>query len=86
MGEEEPGRPWIDLAAIDVKGGEVERLTTYEELRRLPDVSADGKWLVFCSNRGGGPHETNLFLAQWKQARDDSVFGAARNTPRPHAS
>jgi len=61
-----PKGPDFDLAAIDVKGGEPERLTTYPGFDGFPMFSADGKWLVFCSNRGGGPHETNLFLAQWK--------------------
>ncbi len=61
-----PKGPDFDLAAIDAKGGEVERLTTYPGFDGFPMLSADGKWLVFCSNRGGGPHETNLFLAQWK--------------------
>jgi len=61
-----PKGPDFDLAAIDVKGGEPERLTTYPGFDGFPMFSPDGKWLVFCSNRGGGPHETNLFLAQWK--------------------
>jgi Tol biopolymer transport system component len=29
--------------------------------------NANGKWLVFESNRNGKqPHETNIFLAEWK--------------------
>lgn len=61
-----PKGPDFDLAAISVKGGEVERLTTYEGFDGFPMFSADGKWLAFCSNRGCGPHETSLYLAQWK--------------------
>jgi dipeptidyl aminopeptidase/acylaminoacyl peptidase len=57
----------FDLAAVPTQGGEAERLTTFVGFDGFPMFNADGKWLVFCSNRGGShARETNLFLAQWK--------------------
>ena len=45
----------------------LEKVTTYDQFDSFPVFSPDGKWLVFASNRGGSqPHETNLFLAQWR--------------------
>jgi Tol biopolymer transport system component len=57
----------FDLAVVSTQGGEVERLTHFVGFDGFPMFDASGKWLVFCSNRGGShPHETNLFLAEWK--------------------
>lgn len=57
----------FDLFAIDVDGKNLERITTYELFDSFPMFSPDGRWLAFASNRGGSqPHETNLFIAQWR--------------------
>jgi Tol biopolymer transport system component len=62
-----PGGRNFDLFAIDLDGKNLEPITTYEEFDSFPMFSPDGKWLVFASNRGGShPHETNLFLAEWR--------------------
>jgi len=57
----------FDLYAIDVDGKNLERITTYDQFDSFPVFSPDAKWLVFASNRGGTkPHETNLYLAEWR--------------------
>jgi len=43
------------------------RITTGNEIIEDVDVSADGRWLVFASNRGARARgDTNLFLAEWR--------------------
>jgi Tol biopolymer transport system component len=57
----------FDLYAIGVDGKNLEKLTTDAEFDAFPMFSPDGKWLAFASNRGGSkPHETNLFVAEWR--------------------
>ncbi len=62
----------FDIWACDLDGGNLERITTYDEgvagrtFDGFPMFSPDGQYLVFGSNRGGDVHETNVFLAKWR--------------------
>lgn len=57
----------FDLYAIGLDGTKLERITRCDLFDGFPVFSPDGKWLVFASNRGGShPHETNLYLAEWR--------------------
>jgi len=57
----------FDLWMLDKRGGAPERITFAPGFDGFPHVSPDGKWLVWASNRADpASHETNLFLARWK--------------------
>ena len=45
-----------DLLLTDVNGGNSQPLTGSSALNGLPSISADGRYIVFVSNRTGGPH------------------------------
>lgn len=55
------------LYRIGVDGQGLEQITFSDMFDAFPVFSADGRFLVFSSNRGGKDHETNLFLAEWKE-------------------
>jgi Tol biopolymer transport system component len=58
----------FDLYLINIDGTGMERITFNETFDGFPMFTHDGKKLVFASNRNGKlPHETNLFLAEWKE-------------------
>ena len=61
----ERGFPF-SLFMIKTDGTGLERLTASDTFDAFPMFSKDGRYLVFSSNRGGRNHETNLFLAEWK--------------------
>ncbi len=64
---ENPRSRNFDLYMIPVTGGEPVPVTRDSDFDGFPMFSPDGKWLVFCSNRGGKvAGETNIYLAQWK--------------------
>jgi TolB protein len=57
----------FDLYLINEDGTGLERITYAPDFDAFPMFSSDGKRLVWASNRNGkAPHETNLFLAEWK--------------------
>ena len=57
----------FDLWVVDKRGGDPERVTTSPGFDGFPHVSPDGKWVVWSSNRADpASHETNLFIARWK--------------------
>ncbi len=57
----------FDLWMIDKRGGEPERVTDSPGFDGFPHVSPDGRWIVWASNRADPEsHETNLFIARWK--------------------
>ena len=57
----------FDIFMINVDGTGLERITRTPEFDGFPMFTRDGKRLVFASNRNGKePHETNLFVATWK--------------------
>ena len=58
----------FDLYLINVDGTGLERVTYNDTFDSFPMFTHDGKKLVFASNRNGKiPHETNLFIADWKE-------------------
>lgn len=64
---ENPRSRNFDLYMVDVAGGEPVPVTRDSDFDGFPMFSPDGKYLVFCSNRGGKvAGETNIFLAEWK--------------------
>lgn len=50
------GSEGSDLLLTDTNGGNSQPLTADSSLNGLPSVSADGRYIVFVSNRTGGPH------------------------------
>jgi hypothetical protein len=57
----------FDIFAVDVDGGGLERITTYDGFDAFPMFSRDGRYLAFSSNRGGAQAgETNVFVAEWR--------------------
>ena len=48
-------------------GTNLEAVTTDPGFDGFPQFSPDGKQLVWVSHRNGSrPHETNIFIADWK--------------------
>ena len=66
---ENPRSRNFDLYLVDSRtGGEPVPVTRDKDFDGFPMFSPDGKWLVFCANRGGKVEgETNIFLAEWKK-------------------
>ncbi len=62
----ERGFPFT-LFMINTDGSGLEQITFDDAFDAFPMFSADGRFLIFSSNRGGKNHETNLFLAEWKE-------------------
>lgn len=57
----------FDIFMINVDGTGLQRITHTPAFDGFPMFSRDGKKLVFASNRGAkGPHDTNVFVADWK--------------------
>jgi len=62
----------FDLFLVDEEGGGLERVTYFEregdDFDGFPMFSADGKRLLFCSNRHNEKNnETNVFVAEWTE-------------------
>jgi Tol biopolymer transport system component len=57
----------FDLYTINVDGSGLERITFNPTFDGFPMFTSDGKKIVFASNRNATkPHETNVFVADWK--------------------
>ncbi len=57
----------FNLFMIDANGKNLEQITFDTMFDAFPMFSYDGKKLIFSSNRNNnGTHETNLFIADWK--------------------
>ena len=54
------------LYMINTDGTGLEQVSYSDAFDAFPMFSPNGRYLVFSSNRGGKDHETNLFLAEWK--------------------
>ncbi|MBI4865058.1 MAG: TolB family protein [Candidatus Riflebacteria bacterium] len=62
----DPARRSFSLYTVNVDGTGLERITYGARFDSFAMFSRDGKKLVFCSSRGGtGPHEFNVFVADW---------------------
>jgi TolB protein len=57
----------FELYAISLDGTNLERITVSEGFDGFPMFSPDGTKLVWASNRNAkAPHETNIFIADWR--------------------
>jgi TolB protein len=63
----DPQKRNFDLYMVDIQTKKIEQITFNQTFDGFPMFSPDGKKLVFASNRDGKvPHETNIFIADWK--------------------
>ncbi|HLJ55501.1 MAG TPA: hypothetical protein VKT77_10720 [Chthonomonadaceae bacterium] len=63
----DPQRRKFEVYKIGLDGSGLERITYGDQFDGFPTFSPNGKQLVWASNRNGKqPHETNLFIADWK--------------------
>ena len=57
----------FELYLVNLDGGGLEQITFDPGFDGFPEFSPDGKQLVWVSHRAGSrPHETNIFIADWK--------------------
>ncbi|HPA31620.1 MAG TPA: hypothetical protein PLV14_08480, partial [Bacteroidia bacterium] len=57
----------FQLYMINTDGTGLVQITDQSVFNAFPMFSPDGKKLIFSSNRNnGGTHDTNLFIADWK--------------------
>jgi TolB protein len=57
----------FELYLVNLDGSGLEQVTFDPGFDGFPEFSPDGKELVWVSHRlGGRPHETNIFIADWK--------------------
>jgi len=54
------------LYVVNIDGSGLERITWADSFASFPMFSRDGKRLVFTANRGAGPREQNVFVADWQ--------------------
>jgi len=58
----------FNIYMVNLDGSGLERITADKVFDAFPMFSPDGKKIVFSSNRNnGGNHDTNLFVADWKE-------------------
>ncbi len=69
----------FDLWAVNVDGTALERVTYTPGFDGFPIFSPDGHTLAFSSNRATAPgqHDTNVFLAEWKELAPRTIPSAA---------
>lgn len=68
---QDPQGRTFDLYTVGIDGSRLTRVTHGGGFNAFPMFSPDGRWLAFASNRyGSRPHETNLFVAEWRAAAD----------------
>src|SRR5207237_6247831 len=65
----DPSGRTFALYLVNVDGSELERITWADSFASFPMFSRDGKRLVFTANRGTGPREQNVFVADWGMTR-----------------
>lgn len=64
---DDPKKRGFDLYVIRTDGTGLERITYHPDFDAFPMFNSDGRKLVWASNRNGSvPHETNIFVADWK--------------------
>ncbi len=64
----DPNKREFDVFMVNLDGTNLQRITHTPEFDGFPMFTKDGKKLIFASNRNGkAPHETNLFVADWKE-------------------
>lgn len=65
--KDDPRSENFDLYLVNLDGSGMEQVTTSPVFDAFPVFSPDGSKLVWASNRNGhAPHETNIFIADWR--------------------
>jgi len=56
----------LDIYSMNLDGTDLKQLTFFDSFDGFPMFTADGKKLVFASNRfNRQPRDTNVFIADW---------------------
>ncbi|HEY8021284.1 MAG TPA: M20/M25/M40 family metallo-hydrolase [Thermoanaerobaculia bacterium] len=78
----DPAGREFELWAVNTDGTGLERITYSAGFDGFPMFSPDGTRLAFASNRNNAaPHETNVFVARWKDGGGPPTAAAAPEMP-----